>query len=185
MKPALLYILTFLVGVACNTSDPKAASTPSKQEIDVDADSDQTRQDTLSGDKVTGLYINAISEYLKAANKDGGPMPDTVFVWKHPDFPDIALPQAILHSKIRMLPFLDTNGEQNRKNCVYLNMFCWLTANKAEFVIVTFRHGGKPQHNCKMDFRYDEEARDFVLNRLSFEYPYRDNNRIKKSTTRQ
>ncbi|MCV5755336.1 hypothetical protein OFN51_41700, partial [Escherichia coli] len=72
--------------------------------------------------------------------------PDTIFIGRHEEFPDIALPAIIDNHPVRLTTFGEFTAADNRQ--VYLNIFSWFSTGNVEFLIVNFSGSGSPQHNC-------------------------------------
>lgn len=120
----------------------------------------------------TKAYNQAISEYIKAVYKKDVPRPDTLFIGKNVDMPDIALPNTIQG----IITVLMTSEEAKqklsyRKSLVYLNVVGWLDGDNQEFMIVRF-HEFKPQHNCSIHFKHNSRSKEMELESLTFQYPY-------------
>lgn len=123
------------------------------------------------------IYSQAIAEYIRAVYKKDKSGLDTLFIGKHPDFPSIQLPAMIQDTKVMLLTTDEADKKlQYRKSLVYINMFGWITKDRAEFILVTFFNGYRPQHNCLIDFKYNSKRKEFELDKLRFEYPYSNSN---------
>lgn len=173
MKTIALHILTTLLFAACapQPSGPETISAdakPSDDFIRFNANS----PDLLTKAEVTKAYSLAIAEYINANYKSDS-LPDTIFVQKNTDFPEIRLPQTIQTVNISVLSMEEAeNYLRSRANWIGLNISGWYDKGKTEFIIVTFTDGFKPQHNCHLHFTYRQAVSDFVLDSLTMEYAY-------------
>lgn len=125
-------------------------------------------------------YCQAISEYIKAVYKKDVPRPDTLFIGKNVDMPDITMPNTI--QGINTVLITSEAAEQKlsyRKSLVYLNVVGWLDSDKHEFIVVRF-HEFKPQHNCSIHFKRNSRSKEMELASLTFQYPYTKKNMQKK-----
>lgn len=123
-------------------------------------------------DKAVKAYTVAIGEYINAVYKPGTPRPDTLFVNKNPDMPDIKLPISIQGINVVILPGNKSAAIlRNRPSSVLLNIPSWLSGDKPELLIIAFSNL-KPQHNCSIHLKYNTARTNFVLDSLSFDYPY-------------
>lgn len=129
-----------------------------------------TPQKAPSKDEITEAYVKAIGDYIREVYKNGKPLPDTLFVGRHPDFPDIKLPPHIEGASIALV-----TGEESRlklayrKTLVYLNVMGWIEKETAQLLIVTFNEF-RPQHNFSVF--YKRAAGALVLDSMAFDYPY-------------
>lgn len=168
VKSILFCVATILFLGACSTS---SSETKSNAADTVKADA--KKADTLSRAEVTALYSQAIAEYIKSAYKKEKVAPDTLFLMKNVEFPEITIPATIRKIPVRLLSALDAEKKmKQQKSWVMLNVVGWPEKNKAEFVIVTFLDGGKPQHNCRINFTRHPEKKEFELDSLNFYYLY-------------
>lgn len=178
MKAILLLILTLLLHGACDAPPSETKRESARLETPGDsilfnlADPDSSM---FPKAVVTEAYCRAIAEYAKAVYSDGKSGPDTLFIGTKGvgfQFPHIDLPATINETKVRLL-----NSEESkrlhidRQSYVFLNMVGWMEGDKAEFIIVTFFSGGKPQQNCHLYFVRTGKS-EFGLDSLRFEYPY-------------
>ncbi|MBX2904734.1 MAG: hypothetical protein KF744_01765 [Taibaiella sp.] len=114
-----------------------------------------------------GLYTSAIEHYVAHALIS---LPDTVFINRHPDFPGINLPPVIAKTNIKLVDGdRTTTYFAGRDNVLLLNVMAWPEAEKAEFLIVTFRDL-KPQHNAHLYLERTDSG--YVLDSFGMEYPY-------------
>lgn len=128
----------------------------------------------------TKAYSRAISEYLKAVYKKDVPTPDTLFIGKNVDMPDIKLPQTIQGITTVLMTSEEAEKKLSyRKSLVYLNVVGWLDSDKQEFIVVKF-HEFKPQHNCSIHFKRNPRSKEMELESLTFQYPYSKKDMQKK-----
>ena len=130
--------------------------------------------------QATKAYCQAISEYLKVVYEKGSPTPDTLFIGKNVDMPDIVLPVVI--NGINTVLLTSEEAEKKltyRKSLVYLNVVGWIEREKSEFIIVTF-YEFKPQHNCSIHYKYNSKSKEMELVSLNFQYPYGQKKGIQK-----
>lgn len=149
------------------------------------ADKSQTNKinvDTFSADttavqkdELGKIYIQAIAEFIKAANKKNGAGFDTLFFGKRAygkpdDFPNIELPETIENTPVRLItPEIGLKKQQERNSLVYINMIGWVDKEKAEFILVVFSNGGEHQYDYTINFIYSSARKDFVLDKILFE----------------
>lgn len=97
-------------------------------------------------------YTRAIADYIALVAKDNGatPIPDTLYIGRHADFPDIELPGRIGHTTIRLVTPEAVEALREGEHFAYLNIFGWFTSSEAEFKLVRFRQG----------MRHDPAGRD-------------------------
>lgn len=187
MKTILLLTLTLLLYGACDAppSETKLESTrpdtPSDSILFNLADPDSSM---FPKAVVTEAYCRAIAEYAKAAYSDGKSIPDTLFIGTTGvgfQFPSIELPATISGVNVRLLSSDEAERlHLERKSYVFLNMVGWMEGDKAEFIIVTFFAGGKPQHDCHLHFVRSGKG-EFELDSLRFAYAYPDNEMLPSS----
>ncbi len=116
-------------------------------------------------------YTRAISEYITAKYKTGVSRPDTLFIGKNVDMPDIELPREI--GGIITYLISSEDGQKKlkyRTSLVYLNVVGWIEKHTSEFIIVSFPEF-KPQHICTLHFKNGPMRGALVLDSMKFEYP--------------
>lgn len=119
----------------------------------------------------TAAYVNAISEYIKDVYVNGVVRPDTLFIGKNVDMPNIKLPNSIEGiTTVLITSEAAQNKLSYRKSLVYLNVVGWPERDKSEFIIVRFNEF-KPQHNCTIHFKRNIKTRQMELESLKFDYP--------------
>lgn len=118
-------------------------------------------------------YCQAVAEYIKAVYNRDNPVPDTLYLGKNPEYPDIQLPASISNVPVKLMTADAAETYlKNRKGWVFLNVIGWPEQENPEFLIVTFFEGWKPQHNCHLYFSHIPTGNDLLLDSLKFEYPY-------------
>jgi len=172
INPALFYAFVLLIFSGCNSPKEGVVSNSADSSSNNDASSVLTsKQGSISLIEVTDLYCLAIGEYIDTVFTSA--KPDTLFIGKHPDFPAIQLPREIQKMKIMLLTSDEAmNKLKYRKTLIYLNVMGWPDELNAEFLIVTFFDGGKPQHNLHLYFSRPTASDEFKRDSLSFEYQY-------------
>lgn len=70
-----------------------------------------------------------------------GSFPDTVFIGRHQELPDIELPAVIEQVSVRIVAPAEAESLKSGKHFTYLNVFAWFTGEEVEFVVVNFRQG--------------------------------------------
>ncbi len=133
--------------------------------------SDRTNRSNHTTDH-TAAYVNAISEYIKAVYVNGVARPDTLFIGKNVDMPNIKLPNSIEGiTTVLITSEAAQNKLSYRKSLEYLNVVGWPERDKSEFIIVRFNEF-KPQHNCTIHFKRNAKTRQMELEGLTFQYIY-------------
>src|ERR1044071_8082603 len=166
MKPMLLLSLGCLLSLSCNIPGSTTGTLPVTETAE---DSSKT----VAGqerEQISSAYTTAIAEYIKAAYA-GKPLPDTLFIGRHPELPDIELPATIQNTNIQLLT--DAGARKKlayRTSLVYLNVMGHTCAEHPEFLIVCFREL-RPKHNCFVYLK-PGAGHSWQLDSLSFEYPY-------------
>ncbi len=174
MKATLLCNLSLFLLVACNAPNNEAAQKIKPVDSIAVVTIDSAQQKAV----VTQTYVSAIDEYLKTVYKKDKSAPDTLFIGKHPDFPNIILPNIIQNTKIYMLTLDEAYLKQNKKNYLYLKVISTYFPDKVEFILVAFKQGGKPQHNCTIDL----DLNNFKLKQIRFEdYPINNRFNVKET----
>lgn len=126
----------------------------------------------LLASKANKAYCRALDEYVKLVYKVGVPRPDTLFIGKDVDMPDIVLPGVIQGINTVLITSEDTQKKlRYRTSLVYLNAIGWVDNRRSDFLIFTFNEF-KPQHNCSMRFSHNSTSDEMHLDSLSFQYPY-------------
>jgi hypothetical protein len=124
--------------------------------------------------RTSEIYIKGVAEYLKASFEKHKFSPDTIFIGKLPEDPDIDLPATIEKVPVKFITIEEaTEKMKQAKSWNNINIASWINTRSAEFIIVTFLDGGKPQHNCKVFLSERPGKKEFELDSLRFEYPYK------------
>ncbi|MCD6010805.1 MAG: hypothetical protein K0Q79_667 [Flavipsychrobacter sp.] len=171
MKIPLLYIFTAILVWSCNApaaDTKKGPAITGSHAGTVQAVAQPQNSSVQEGE--AQAYTKAIAEYIKEVYTKGKQLPDTLFIGRNIDFPDITLPATIEQARIVLLTSEEAQQKlAYRKTLVYLNVMGWIEKDKAEFLIVRFNEF-KPQHNCHIYFERSEGM--LVLDSLGFNYPY-------------
>lgn len=97
-------------------------------------------------------YSRAIADYIALVAKDSGaaPIPDTLYIGRHADFPNIELPESIAHTTIRLITPEAAEALREGEHFAYVNIIGWFIPGEAEFKVLRFRQG----------MRHDPAGRD-------------------------
>ena len=121
---------------------------------------------TPSKDEQTKVYCQVITEYIKAVTKTDKLHFDTLFLGNHPDFPKIKLPDIIQSKTIILLTEDESYKKKDNKSYVLINIAEQkFTKDQAEFILVTFHKGNRPQHNCYIDLKYNSTKKNYELDK--------------------
>lgn len=165
-------------------ADQMVGDTSSRQQTD-----SATTDSSLQQEELAKCYTQAIGAFINAAYKRDGAIFDTLYFGKHvygqpDDFPDIALPEIIEHTQIRLVtPEVGQVMQAARKSLVYVNLMGWLEKAKAEFVFVVFTNGGEHQYDYYINFKRKASSGDFALYEIAFENQFHLNGKKPKRTT--
>jgi hypothetical protein len=151
----LLLISPFFFLCACHSSQSKVEMEKSVPLAAITLDSSLI--------KTTAIFTAATAEYIKAFFKKD--KPDTLFLSRNPEFPDITLPAVIEKIPIRIIDTEEGHAIAKRRPMTILNL---INFENGEFLIVTFKDGFHPQHNCYMYFTYSNSK--YKLDSLRMEY---------------
>lgn len=88
-----------------------------------------------------GVYSTAIAEYIKVMRNSGASFPDTVYIGRHAEFPEIELPTRIEQTSVRIISSTDADVLKAGAHFAYLNIFGWFAAGQAELYVVCFTQG--------------------------------------------
>ncbi len=127
--------------------------------------------------ELTIVYTQAISDFIKAANKKNKTNFDTLFFGKRvngqpDDFPDIKLPVKIENTHIRLInPKEAEKSQKARKARIYINMIGWVDKENAEFLFYVFSNGFDHQYNYAINYKYNTKLKLFELKKLEFKGP--------------
>lgn len=143
----------------------------------------QPNKTNISGkqkDDLTKIYSHAIGDYIRLVKKEYNLTFDTLFFGKHvygqpDDFPDITLPSSIENTKIKLIsPEQGEKNQNERKSSFYINLVGWVNSYDADFIFVTFSNGFAHQFDCFITYKYDTNAKEFVMETTRFEnYRYK------------
>lgn len=179
------YIITFLIWTIFISLESCINHSENNSKFDKiksngsSAESQQTNKTTtdslnLYKNEMTKIYTQAISEFIKAANKKNKTIFDTLYFGKHiygqpDDFPDIELPETIENTHIRLVtPEIGLKKQAENKSLYYVNMIGWVDKKKAEFVLVVFTNGGEHQYDYYINFNYHTASNKFELDKIEF-----------------
>ncbi|MBK6996040.1 MAG: hypothetical protein IPH31_14365 [Lewinellaceae bacterium] len=143
-------------------------------------DTSKTDTSTLQKEELTKIYTQAISDYIKAVYQKDKIVFDTLFFGKRAfgqpdDFPDIALPETIEKTTIRLVNPVDGEKMQReRKSRVYINMIGWVDKETASFTLITFSNGFEHKFDCYIDYEFNKTQNKFELVKLRIETLIRD-----------
>lgn len=148
----MLFSLVFTL-TACATSPPSAPAAR--------ASSEQTPVDTAFD------YRTAIHHYIETMARTQAPVPDTLFIGHHPDFPAIALPDTMGRTVVRIIDPAQAEHYDRSESFAYLNVFGRFAQGAAEFTIVRFergmRHRTDGRDDRQLHYTTGPGPRQFVL----------------------
>jgi hypothetical protein len=123
--------------------------------------------------EVVETFGKAVEAYVEAAYPDGENVPDTFFIVRNVEFPEIDLPRVIKNFSTKSVT-QDVSAENMRsgRDMVHLNVIGWRHKKKSEFIVISFFPGGKPRHNCHIRFTHYPERKEIKLDTLYFEHAY-------------
>ena len=134
---------------------------------------DKLKKTRPGSDGVTTVYIQAVSEYLKAAFQKNKFSPDTFFGGIMPEEPVIDWPQSIDNIPIRGITIEESAEKmKQKKSWSNANIVGWPDKGRVKFIVVAFLDGGKPQYNCHLYFKNTGEKNKLKLDSVNFEYCY-------------
>ncbi|MBL7955089.1 MAG: hypothetical protein JNJ91_08610 [Flavobacteriales bacterium] len=118
----------------------------------------------------SAAYHMAIEDHIAAMDTVTAPLPDTVYIGRHEDFPSINLPAIIAQRFIRIIDPAEGEIDKHRERFAYLNIFATHTPENLEFFIVRFgqglRHRSDGSEDRHLFYRVNEEG-GWVLERVS------------------
>lgn len=159
MRALLLGPLTLLLLWACAPAQPDAVP---------------TTQFTSAAEPLdTALvYRSAIGEYIAAMAKRDGSFPDTLYLNRHENFPDIELPTIIEDTHVRVLSAAEGERLKGGEHFVCLNVLSWFSDSSVEFHLINFqqdwRHRPDGRDDCRLYFAIGSEENAFTLDSLRF-----------------
>lgn len=120
---------------------------------------------------VNKIGAEAISVYLEAVKQSGLPSPDTLFLGRNPDFPEVTLPDAMYHTRIVVLPEDKTDSCRlsYRLTSPYINLMGWINRETAEFLFITFYPGFQHQYDHRIIFQRNTVENGFSLSNVQME----------------
>lgn len=179
----MINIVSLLCSIAIISCTSQATNEPGSIKTEV-ADSLAAMREThafssdslvLPKPELTKIYTQSIADYIKAVNKDYAIKFDTLFLGKHvygqpDDFPDIALPETIANTQIRLVtPEFGAQKQKDMKSSFFINLIGWANHDKAEFIFVTFSNNNEHQFDYYLDYNYDIKSREFKLEKTRFD----------------
>jgi hypothetical protein len=129
----------------------------------------------LQKTEIAAIYSQAIAEFIKAACKRDKTIFDTLFFGKHiygqsDDFPDIALPETIEKTQIRLVtPEAGKKKMVEGKSFVYVNLMGWVDKETADFIFVVLKNGTEHQYDYYINFTFNALTNKFELYKIEFE----------------
>lgn len=133
----------------------------------------QIKQITNKGD-LQKIYIQAISDFIKAAEEKTGKAFDTLFINKRKqndedDFPDISLPKLIAKIPVVLDNFdVNLNVYSKLKHRKNLNLIGWVDNTKAEFMFVVFSNGFDHQYDYNIKYSYNKKTKKYEMVSIKF-----------------
>lgn len=131
----------------------------------------------VAKEELSKIYSQAISDFIKAANKKNGVRFDTLFFGKRvngqaDDFPNITLPKLIEKTQIRVIsPELGAEKQAAIPSNIYINLMGWVEKDHAEFLFIVFSNGFKHQYDYVLQYAYDQKIRKWNLSKQEFKGP--------------
>jgi hypothetical protein len=169
MSAALLHPFVLLLVLACGPATQNAAPVAPPPISSTDPVHRPVGTGTLD---TAAAYRTAIADYIKAMSKRDGSFPDTLFIGRHDEFPNIELPVILEHTSIRLVTPTEAEPLKNGEHFAYLNIFGWFTGNKVEFLVVNFkqglRHRPDGHDDCHLYYSIGEGQGEFALDSLRF-----------------
>lgn len=157
MRTVLASILFLLI--ACSTPPHDTVPTPAPADASQELDT-------------ADVYRIAIADYIKAMYHEDGSFPDTLFIGRHDEFPDIQLPGIIDSTCIRIVTPSEAMVLRSGPHFAYLNIFGWFSPDKLEFFAVRFEEGMRHRPDGRDDrhlyYRIGAGQNQFALDSLSF-----------------
>ena len=86
-------------------------------------------------------YHTAISDYILAMDTTAAPLPDTMYIGRHMDFPRIELPGVMAGRTVRVVEPGEVEQEKHVAPFAFLNVFATMTPDEVEFFVVRFGQG--------------------------------------------
>ena len=159
MIAARAFPLFALLMMACGTpreDAPPAAPPPTSTVVPI--------TDTAAA------YCAAIGEYIKVLRDSGNVVPDTMYIGRHGEFPDIDLPPVIAGVPARIIMPGEVEPVKDGERFMYLNIIGWFTGDSVEFQVVNFRQGMRHAPDGRDDrhlyFRWEAEHWVLALDSL-------------------
>lgn len=138
MRAALSYLVVLVV-LGCGAPQRDAAPVAVAPSVDPGP-----------GAVTAEAYGSAIAEYITVLRERGAPVPDTLYIGRHDEFPAIELPAVIAGTSVRIISPEEARPLMSAAHFNYLNIFGWSTPGQVEFFVVNF----------KQDMRHWPDGRD-------------------------
>ena len=126
---------------------------------------------------LTKVYTQAISDFIKSANKKNKTTFDTLYFGNRKngepdDFPDITLPKIIENTSIQLIsPEAGAKKQKENNKRVYINLIGWVEKDNIEFIFVVFSNGFAHQYDFHIHYSYNEKLKEFKLIDIEFKGP--------------
>ena len=160
----MLFPLLLLLPGACVPPQPDAVPTTTRPTSKVD-----TVVDTAL------VYRTAIGDYIGAMTKRDGSFPDTLYINRHEDFPDIELPTMFQDTHVRMLAPSEAETVKSAEHFVCLNVLGWFSDSTVQFHLINFRqdwrHRPDGRDDCHLYYSIGSQKNEFVVDSLRFSAP--------------
>lgn len=126
---------------------------------------------------LTKIYTQAISDFIKSANKKNKTAFDTLYFGKRKngepdDFPNITLPKIIENTSIQLIsPETGAKKQKENNKRVYINLIGWVEKDNIEFIFVVFSNVFAHQYDYHIHYSYNEKLKEFKLIDIEFKGP--------------
>lgn len=162
MRAALLILLLLFLW-SCTPVHPEAVPSAAQPTSVLDAEPPSWREP---------VYSNVIAEYVAAMTKRDGSFPDTLYINRHADFPDIELPAVIAGRSIGLIDPSEAETAKGGEDFACLNIIGWFNDGTVEFQVIRFeqdfRHRPDGRDDCRMYYSMLYPENTFVLDSLRF-----------------
>ena len=122
-------------------------------------------------------YAQAISDFIKTANKKNKTNFDTLYFGKRSnglpdDFPNIKLPETIEGTYIKLIsPEAGKKTQNECKSRIYVNLIGYLGRETAEFMFIVFSNGFEHQYDYIIEYKFDSVRGEFEQQKIQFNGP--------------
>lgn len=123
------------------------------------------------------IYTLAIGDFIDAANAKNPMEFDTLFIAKRKngqpdDFPDIALPDRIKNTAIKLITPEEADHSQKERNTrIYINLVGWVEKETAEFIFIVFSNGFEHLYDYSIDYSFNKNKEAFELKQIQYKGP--------------